>query len=111
MDKDRIKSKVIAAYRRAKTHPEFLSQFQHEIQAVIDSEVPETVTHSAHVYHDIQHLSAVSKKEGYSAANYLRLIANYVVMIVKAVEEGKKNIDVSGQADFFEDNEDFRPTN
>jgi len=107
MDKQLIKRKVITAYREAKQYPDFLQKFKGAIQRAIDSLVPEQVTHSAHVYHDIQYLSEVSKKEGYSAAGFLRLTANYVAMIVKAVEEGKKTIDLSSQPDLF-DEDDFK---
>ncbi|MDZ7680485.1 MAG: hypothetical protein U5J63_01950 [Fodinibius sp.] len=80
----------MAAYREAKQYLDFLQKFKAAIQREVDSLVPEQVTHSAHVGHDIQYLSEVSKKEGYNGAGFLRLIANYVAMLVKAVEDGKK---------------------
>lgn len=106
MDKERIKQKVIGAYQQARQYPDFLPKFKANVQDVIDSLVPPETTHSAHVYHDIDYLSQVSKREGHSAAGYVRLIANYVAMIVKAVEEGKKEIDITAQPDLF-DEDDF----
>lgn len=110
MDKELIKQKVIRAYRQARQHPDFLPKFKANVQEVIDSLVPSETTHSAYVYHDIEYLSEVSKREGHSAAGYVRLIANYVAMIVRAVEEGKKKIDISAQSDLF-DESDFEADN
>ena len=111
MDKKRIKGKVIAAYKDARQYPDFLPRFKANIQDVIDSEVPPEVTHSADVYHDLDYLSQTSKRNNDSAANYLRIIASYVAMIVKAVEQGSKKLDMSAMPDLFDDDENFNPQN
>lgn len=110
MDKQLIKQKVIRVYREASEYPDFLQHFKAGIQKVIDSLVPSDVTHSVHVYHDLQYLSEVTKKEGYSTSGFLRLVANYVAMIVKAVEEGSEKVDPTAQPDLFEEGE-FKPDN
>lgn len=109
MDKQRIKHKVIAAYKDAKQYPDFLSTFKHNIQDVIDSEVPTEVTHSADVFYDLDHLSQMSKRNNDNAANYLRVIAGYIAMIVKAVEQGNKKIDAAAMPDLFDEDEEFNP--
>mgnify|MGYP006299011777 CR=1 FL=1 len=111
MDKQRIKGKVIAAYKDARQYPDFMERFKANVQDVIDSEVPEEITHSADVYHDIEYLSQTSKQNNDSAANYLRIMAGYVAMIVKAVEQGNKKLDMSATADLFDEDEDFNPNN
>ena len=111
MDKQRIKEKVMAAYRDAKHYPDFLSRFKANIQEVIDSEVPEEVTHSADVYRDIDYLSQTSKQNNDSAANYVRIIASYVAMIVRTVEQGSKKLDMSAMPDLFDEDDDFNLKN
>ena len=111
MNKRQIKQKVIAAYRDAKHYPDFLSRFKANIQEVIDSEVPDKVTHSADVYHDIDYLSQTSKQNSDSTTNYLRIIAGYVAMIVRAVERGNKKLDMSSTRGLFDEDEDFNPNN
>ena len=106
MDKDQIKRKVLAAYDEARRYPNFRERFKVEIQAVIDSVIPGSVTEPYHVYHDIDHISDQAKKQGYRTGEYLHIVTNYVCMLIEAYQKGNNTIGQADQTDLFSELDD-----
>lgn len=104
-DKVEIRAKVKHAYLHAKEYPIFMDQFKSAIQRIIDEYVPSSVTEAYHVNADINHLANQSKANGYNTPQFLKLITEYILMIIKAVDQGVKKLSEIDQADLFDEDE------
>lgn len=82
-----------------------MDHFKPAIQRIIDEYVPSSVTETYHVNADINHLAKQSKANGYNTAQFLKLITEYILMIIKAVDQGVRNLSDIDQTDLFDEDE------
>lgn len=105
VDKVEIRAKVKQSYLHAKEFPIFMDHFKPAIQRIIDEYVPSSVTETYHVNADINHLAKQSKANGYNTTQFLKLITDYILMIIQAVDQGVKKLSELDQTDLFESGE------
>lgn len=105
VDKAEIRAKVKQAYLYAKEYPIFMDHFKPSIQKIIDEYVSSSVTEAYHVNADIKYLADQSKANGYNTAQFLKLITEYILMIIRAVDQGVKKLSEIDQADLFDEEE------
>lgn len=105
VNKSEIRRKVKEAYLHAKEFPIFMDHFKPGIQRIIDEYVPSSVTETYHVNADINFLANKSKANGYNTAQFLKLITEYILMIITAVDRGVKKLSDVDQTDLFDEDE------